>query len=112
MTDDADFDEIAGDSAAEVKAWFRRKVRTHGLRVAYNAAVSVCEDPKAPAPARAAAAGLLFRAGGVLDAKNTEDDDDTPIGQMTMAQMRARYERLEAEAAERARTETADSVFD
>lgn len=112
MSDQSEFDEIAGDSAADAKAWFRRKVRTHGLRVAYRAAVSVCEDPKAPAPARATAAGLLLRAAGVLDAKNTEDDDDTPIANMTMAQMRAQYQRLEAEAAERDRANKTANVFD
>ncbi len=99
MTNGVDFNEIADGSAADVKAWFRRQVRTHGLRVAYQAAISVCEDPKALASAKATAAGLIFRAAGVLE--KVDDGDNTPIDQMTPAQMAAEYKRLTAEAADR-----------
>jgi hypothetical protein len=115
MTNGVDFNEIADGSAADVKAWFRRQVRTHGLRVAYQAAISVCEDPKALASAKATAAGLIFRAAGVLD--KVDDGDGTPVDQMTADQLAAEYRRLTAEAADRARNlqsakDSPSSVFD
>lgn len=40
-------------------------VEERGLRAAIQAAISVCEDKDAPAPARATAAGLLMRVGAI-----------------------------------------------
>ncbi|WP_062229090.1 hypothetical protein [Aureimonas frigidaquae] len=39
-----------------------RTIQVEGIRAAADAAIAICQDPKAPAPARATAAGLLFRA--------------------------------------------------
>lgn len=101
MSDDTELDELIDESPAQAREWFRRQVRTHGLRVAYKTAVAVCEDPKAAAPAKATAAGLLLRAAGVLT--KTEETDEIPIEQMSMEQMQAEFARLEAEALERQR---------
>lgn len=114
MSDDTELDELIEESPRETLAWFRREVRTRGLRAAYRAAINVCEDPKAPAPARATASGLLLRAAGVLT--KTEEADEIPIEQMSMEQMQAEYARLEAAAHERERAEAKprakSSVFD
>lgn len=100
---DSELDELIEDSPREALAWFRRKVKSHGLRIAYETAISVCTDPKAPAPARATASGLILRAAGVLT--KTEETDEIPIEQMSMEQMQAEYARLEAEAHARERAE-------
>lgn len=42
-------------------------LRGKALRVAVDAAIDVAGDKKAPAPARATAAGLLLRAAGMFD---------------------------------------------
>ncbi len=57
---DLDDDDDARDEIA-------RLLRGKGLRVAVGAAIDVAADPKAPAPARATAAGLLLRAAGMFD---------------------------------------------
>jgi hypothetical protein len=48
-----------------------RRLRTEGAEAAYQAALSVCSDPKATSQARATAANVLFRAAGYF---NTRDD--------------------------------------
>ena len=103
MTSQADTTTEADDVSIEAAmARFHRLVRTKGLAAAYEAAVDVASDKKAPAPARATAAATLMRAAGVLDSKNRDDSGGTPIDQMTPAQMAAEYRRLQAESADRA----------
>ncbi len=99
MTDDVD--DLAGESPADVKAWFRRVVRSEGLKTAYRALVAVCEDSRSPAPAKATAAGFLLRAAGVLERDEAPDGKDP--SQMTRAEMLEEYERLTREAEEAAR---------
>ncbi|MDR4305658.1 hypothetical protein IHQ68_03350 [Chelatococcus sambhunathii] len=63
-------------------------VEDQGLRAAVTAAIEVCADRDAPAPARATAAGLLLRAGAFggfgangADERGTDNkdlDDMTP----------------------------------
>lgn len=118
MNDDAELDELIDESPAQAREWFRRQVRTHGLRVAYRTAVAVCEDPKAAAPAKATAAGLLLRAAGVLT--KPEETGDIPVESMTYDQMSAELIRLEAVEREQKRAlqeseraeRTQGSVFD
>lgn len=43
------------------------RIRTEGVRAAYEASLAVCSDAKAPAPARATASATLFRVAGYFD---------------------------------------------
>lgn len=106
MTDDVD--DLAGETPADVKAWFRRVARTEGLKTAYRALVSVCEDAKAAAPAKATAAGFLLRAAGMLDRDETPDGKDP--SQMTRAEMMEEYARLTREAEEAGRMSAAADI--
>lgn len=45
----------------------RHQVQTVGIEAASKALIDVCNDPKAPAPARATAGTTLFRAAGFFD---------------------------------------------
>jgi hypothetical protein len=63
------FDVDAEDDARDEIA---RLLRGEGLRVAVGAAIDVAGDQKAPAPARATAAGLLLRAAGMFDRSRDE----------------------------------------
>lgn len=46
------------------------RIQTEGAEAAYTAALEVCRDKKAPAPARATCATTILRAGGYLSAKD------------------------------------------
>jgi hypothetical protein len=46
------------------------RIQTEGAETAYQAALEVCRDKKAPAPARATCATTILRAGGYLNAKD------------------------------------------
>lgn len=48
------------------------KMQTEGAEVAYETALDVCRDKKAPAPARATCATVLLRGGGYLNAKSVD----------------------------------------
>ena len=45
----------------------RRRIAVTGVEAAVTALIGVCEDPKAPAPAKATAGTSLLRAAGMLD---------------------------------------------
>lgn len=65
---DREIEELAGlDDPDEFRAAFLRSVQTRGALAAYRAARSVCENPKAPAPARATAAVALLRVAGFME---------------------------------------------
>lgn len=64
----------AQETPAQVVARVRKRIKTEGLDAAVEALISVCRDPKAPAPAKATAATTLMRSGGMFDRK--EDDLD------------------------------------
>lgn len=107
MTDDVD--DLAGETPAAVRAWFRKIASTAGLKTAYRALVEVCASPTAPAPAKATAAGFLLRAAGVLDRDETPDGKDP--AQMTRAEMLEEYTRLTREAdAQKLDLQTADTA--
>lgn len=88
MTDDFD-DEDDRRRAAVV-----RRARVEGVEVAYESALSVCRDPKAPAQARAAAQRTLLQIGGVLDYRDRERIDDKDPADMDGAELEALVRRL------------------
>lgn len=90
MTDDIDLD--IDETDAEAREWFRREVRTRGLRIAYKALTDACQDPKGNATAKAAAGRAIFQAAGVL-----EKASDAPLPephQMTAEQLEQEIARL------------------
>lgn len=68
-TDEPLFSDDADDSRDEAM----RVLLGRGLRAAVTAAIEVCENSEAPAPARATAAGWIFRTTGLTDAKPAEE---------------------------------------
>lgn len=70
-------------------------IETRGIRAAAQAAIDVCEDKTAPAPARATAAGLILRAAALGGfGKQGERDRDLEPHQMTGAQLQAAIDGL------------------
>ena len=64
------------------------RVETEGAEAAYAAALAVCQDTKAPAPARATCSATLFRVGGFFNVR--EDRAPKEPHEMTVAELDAR----------------------
>lgn len=75
------------------------RVQTEGLEIAYEALKAVCKDPKAPAPAKAAAGAAIFRAGGVFD-KDAQRGNSKAPEDMTREEIAARLIELRAQQAQ------------
>ena len=73
------------------------KISTEGAEAAYAAALAVCNDPRAPAPAKATCATTILRAGGYLTAKAGEDVAAKDPSEMTSAELHARLAELRAD---------------
>lgn len=73
----------------------RHMLQTEGVEAAVEALVSVCRDPKAPAPAKSTAGTSLLRANGFFDRANTEAEKEPH--QMTMQELRDFTNRIENE---------------
>ncbi|MBX9847490.1 MAG: hypothetical protein K2Z80_37510 [Xanthobacteraceae bacterium] len=96
-----DDEPIEGDARGPLM----RKIRTEGVELAYETAVSICRDPKAPAPAKATALTALFRVAGYFE--KTDADDDKEPHEMSAAELDAKIRRLRDKARARA-----SGVFD
>ena len=68
------------------------RIQTEGALAAYEAALEVCLDKKAPAPARATASGLILRAAGFLNAPDEASHKEPH--QMTATELEARIAEL------------------
>ncbi|MEJ0095710.1 MAG: hypothetical protein WDN46_20570 [Methylocella sp.] len=73
-------------SPAEALSDLRQLIRREGAEEAFAALRSVCNDPKAPAPARATAATSIFRAAGLFD-KTDAAADDKPLSELTAEEL-------------------------
>ncbi|MDR6308234.1 hypothetical protein [Pacificitalea manganoxidans] len=71
------------------------RIQTEGAEAAYTAALEVCNDVKAPAPARATCATTILRAGGYLNAKG-EDGPGKQPHEMTAAEISAQLREMRA----------------
>lgn len=75
------------------------KIQTEGAEAAYAAALAVCQDAKAPAPARATCATTILRAGGYLSAR--EDGTPKEPHEMTASELAARLAEIQSDAVPR-----------
>jgi hypothetical protein len=73
------------------------RIQTEGVQAAYEAALSVCKDAKAPAPARATAAATLFRVAGYFEKKSDGLLDKDPH-EMTAGELNEAIRRLGKQA--------------
>lgn len=74
-------------------------IQTEGVQAAYQAALDVARDPKAPAPARATAAATLFRVAGYFDRK--EFDSQKQPHEMTVEELDQAIRELRGRAAKK-----------
>jgi hypothetical protein len=80
-----DFDETDETS---VRDQLTRKLRTEGALKAYDTAISICDDAKATAAAKASAVNSLFRAAGFF-ANHDLNDGEKDLSQMSPAEVDA-----------------------
>lgn len=72
-------------------------LQTEGVLVAIEALLTVCRDPKAPAPAKATAGTSILRAVGLFNERNNEPEKD--LSQMSWQELSEYRNRLENEKA-------------
>ncbi|WP_417578597.1 hypothetical protein [Pelagibacterium sp.] len=84
-------------SIAQVEAELLERVRTEGVLVAYETCLAICRDQTAPANAKAAASGWIFRVGGYLSKESTTSRSKEPH-EMSPDEMAQEIERLDARA--------------
>lgn len=111
--DDYEDDEAMDANPDEAREAFQHKVKTEGLEVAYNTAINICKDGKAPAPARATMAVALMRAAGAF-ARADEETDIEPHN-MTAAQLEreiAKIRRQDKGLRHARVAKSSDGVFD
>jgi len=84
-------------SRRAVLAEQREKIALIGIPAAVDAAIDICNDKKAPAPARANAAASLFRVAGFFDRGGANDDQDKAPADMTAEELAQAIARLQEE---------------
>lgn len=93
LEDDEMGDQFDPDIDEDLESALRRRVKTEGALAAYEAALSVCKDPKAPAQAKATAAATLFRVGGYFEKR--DDPDDKDVADMSRVELDAHLVKLQ-----------------
>lgn len=69
------------------------RIATEGVRVAYDTALAICQDPKATSPARATASATLFRVAGFFD-RSAADGTVKEPHEMSSAEITAEIDRI------------------
>ena len=78
-----------------------QRVHTEGVVVAYETALAICKDPKAPSPAKATASATIFRVAGYFDRRDGGDGEKQPH-EMTPDELAAAIAKMERRAAQKA----------
>lgn len=65
-------------SPAEFAVQLRRRAQTEGAQIAYETAVALCQDPKAPAQAKSAALNAILRMGGYFENPGDDGSEKQP----------------------------------
>lgn len=94
----SDLDDEFDDDEQRRRAAIIRRARVEGIEAAFESALIVCRDLKAPAQARASAQRTLLQIGGMLDradrnatvAKDPAEMDGDELRQATEAALRKR----------------------
>lgn len=87
------------------------RVNTEGVLAAYEAALAVCRDTKAPAPARATASAVIFRVAGLFDRREAVDHQKQPF-EMTGDELAEAIKQAERSLSERPATDGEPDIFE
>lgn len=106
MSNEDEVDNFDGADSEDCREEALRLLRGRGLLIGVKAALEIAANKKAPAPARAASAGLLLRAAGLLDRR--DEGDDTDASQMTPEQLNRAVRKAESQLARLGRADDRD----
>lgn len=81
-------------NSADSRRQLMHRLHTEGVWHAYQAEEDVCKDKTAPAPARATASAIIFRAAGYFNAKAGVDASEKEPQDMTPEEIQARIDQL------------------
>ena len=110
MTDfDDGLDDVAED---QLRDELSHKMRTAGAVKAYRTAISICDDPKATAAAKASAVNSLFRAGGFFAPQDPDAGAGKQLSEMTADELRAASRKAKADLEALDRRDAGESLFD
>ncbi len=109
-TDEIDDDDLDYDEQ-EMRAEVLRRARTEGALVAYESAVEIAGDKKAPAVARASSQRTLLALAGLLDRRDRGDAENKPHSELSPAELAETLARLKRELGERTRKKQPGDVF-
>lgn len=102
-------DNEVEETPEEAMDRLRHDLKVTGAPAAYAALLDVCQNPKAPAPAKATAGVALLRAAGMF-AKADEDNSLDP-SQMTAKQIDQELKRLRRQLKSSTEGDSDDGVF-
>lgn len=77
-----------------------QRVHTEGVFTAYETALAICNDPKAPSPAKATASATIFRVAGYFDRRDGGDSPKEPH-EMTPDELTKEIDKMERRAAQK-----------
>lgn len=83
MTIDDDIDDELDMDEADIRADVLRRARSEGALAAYESALEIAQDRKAPAVARASSQRTLLALAGLMDKSERQAATDKPASQMT-----------------------------
>ncbi|MER9603406.1 hypothetical protein [Mesorhizobium sp. M0243] len=107
---DEDFEDGEDDRR---RAEIIRRARVEGIEVAYETALAVCKDAKAPAQAKASAQRTLMQIGGLLDRNERQAEQDKAPHEMSPEELARAVNRLKRSHRTTSEGETAPgNVFD
>ena len=89
-----------------------KRARTEGIEAAFESALEIVRNPKAPSQARTAAQRTLMQIGGVMDYRDRERMDEKDLADMDGNELGKLVKRLERKQRTLAAGEGAGSVFD
>jgi hypothetical protein len=93
-----EFDDDWDDEEVVLRASIIRRARTEGVAAAYEAALAICRDAKAPQQAKSNAARTLLQIGGLFE--KPEDTSRKQLSEMTAEELDARRRQLQRERRE------------
>jgi hypothetical protein len=98
-----DIDDTDDSDASLARESLQHDLRTVGARAAYQALLEVCQDKKAPAPARATSGTALLRAAGYF--RETDRADEKPLHELSIDEINRRIQKLDRKSMSRERRE-------
>jgi len=101
--DDIDDEDVLDLDEAEVRSEVLRRARSEGALAAYESALEITRDKKAPAVARASSQRTLLTLAGLIDRRDRTEVGTKAPSEMSPEELAEALDRLKGELAERSK---------